>query len=535
MISACIITLNEEKRIQKVIKNIQDYVDEIVVVDGGSTDRTVQYAKKLGAKVFYRKWDDNFGAQRNFSIKKAKGDWIFTIDSDEIASPKLLKKLKKFAQSRICDGYGFLRLNFIDEKIERIEFNKVVFFRRYGYFDKELHETVQGIKNVKNIIDKYLFIIHSKKSIEQYLKLQHYKKIAQKLYKYYRETKNTNLIERYKKSLLEYKDIKLRNLSVDPKKMKQAISKFYHLNNLPNLILGIDIGGTKISFGLVSLTKNRKNSSAIFSYNKIRTPSSRPLIIKTIIDVAKIYKSHYPLIGVAISLACRVDKTGYILDNSAAGGKGWKGNYFKNILKKKLKLTVLISNDAQCFILGENRFGIIKNFKNIVGLMIGTGVGGSIVINKKVYTGNSNTAGEFGYLEKVKVFINNKITDVQCNGKDMIRLYKILTGKIRNTFEIENLAEKGNKEALMVIDWMSLSLSGIISATIHILNPEAIVLGGGMRKIKILIGKTLQILDNRLPNFLKNTKILVSPLNDKANILGAALFFKEKNLKKNFR
>lgn len=130
MISACIIVLNEESRIEKLMKNINGYVDEIVVVDGGSQDKTIEIVKKYGAKVYHRKWDNNFGAQRNFAIRKSKGDWVFIIDADETASHGLLKSLREFSKSREVSGYAFTRKNYINNKLDRIESTKINLFKR---------------------------------------------------------------------------------------------------------------------------------------------------------------------------------------------------------------------------------------------------------------------------------------------------------------------------------------------------------------------------------------------------------------------
>lgn len=82
-ISACLITKNEENNIARCINSFKDVVDEIIVVDTGSVDSTVKIAKKLGAKVFYYKWNNSFSDARNYAIKQAKGNWIIFLDADE--------------------------------------------------------------------------------------------------------------------------------------------------------------------------------------------------------------------------------------------------------------------------------------------------------------------------------------------------------------------------------------------------------------------------------------------------------------------
>ena len=82
-LSACMIVRDEENNLHRCLTSIKDVVDEIVVVDTGSEDRTVEIAKSFGAKVFHHPWEGDFSKHRNQSISYAKGKWIFIIDADE--------------------------------------------------------------------------------------------------------------------------------------------------------------------------------------------------------------------------------------------------------------------------------------------------------------------------------------------------------------------------------------------------------------------------------------------------------------------
>lgn len=179
MVSACLIVLNEEKRIAKVINNIKKYVDEIIVIDGGSADKTVKIAVSLGAKVFKRKWDNNFGAQRNFAIKKAKGNWIFIIDADETGSIGLLRSLRKFSNSDEVDGYGFTRKNYINKKLDRIENTKINLFKRQARYKEKIHEQPVGLKRVLIIYDKDIYLNHYKTDGDQMKHLMNYYQIVE--------------------------------------------------------------------------------------------------------------------------------------------------------------------------------------------------------------------------------------------------------------------------------------------------------------------------------------------------------------------
>ena len=92
-LSVAIITLNEEKNLERTLKSVQDFADEIVIVDSGSTDRTEEIAKKFGAKFVYQKWL-GYGPQRNMAIDLSSSDWVLNIDADEEISEELARKIK---------------------------------------------------------------------------------------------------------------------------------------------------------------------------------------------------------------------------------------------------------------------------------------------------------------------------------------------------------------------------------------------------------------------------------------------------------
>ncbi len=94
-LAVVILTKNEENNIVDVIKNARQCTDEILIIDSGSTDKTVELAERNGAKVFYRAWDNDFAAQRNFALDKTSADFIFYIDADERLTLKTIEHIKK--------------------------------------------------------------------------------------------------------------------------------------------------------------------------------------------------------------------------------------------------------------------------------------------------------------------------------------------------------------------------------------------------------------------------------------------------------
>lgn len=96
-ISFCMITRNEERNLARALQSIAGISDETIVVDCGSTDRTIEIAREHGAKVVYRAWT-NFGDQRNFAVTQSSHEWIYTLDADEALSDELRASLLEWKQ-----------------------------------------------------------------------------------------------------------------------------------------------------------------------------------------------------------------------------------------------------------------------------------------------------------------------------------------------------------------------------------------------------------------------------------------------------
>jgi len=110
-ISACIITLNEEENIGDAIESLA-WADEIVVVDSGSTDKTVEIAKDIGAKTYFQEWL-GFGKQKQFAVEKCSNDWVFSLDADERVSTDLDALISKLKSERPdADGFRISRLTY---------------------------------------------------------------------------------------------------------------------------------------------------------------------------------------------------------------------------------------------------------------------------------------------------------------------------------------------------------------------------------------------------------------------------------------
>lgn len=121
-ISLCMITKDEENYIANCLDSIKDFVDEIIIVDTGSSDNTCPIVESYNTKLFYYTWEDDFSKARNFGIEKASEDWIIYLDADEIIEDACnLKEIINYSDIEDIDAYLFQIINYSDNKITEIE------------------------------------------------------------------------------------------------------------------------------------------------------------------------------------------------------------------------------------------------------------------------------------------------------------------------------------------------------------------------------------------------------------------------------
>jgi glycosyltransferase involved in cell wall biosynthesis len=110
-VAVLILTYNEEKNISDCIASAR-FADEVVVIDSGSTDRTVAIAQSLGAKVAVRAMTDGFGPQRNYALSQTETDWVLYLDADERITPGLAAEVRKVVEGNEPFAYEILRNNY---------------------------------------------------------------------------------------------------------------------------------------------------------------------------------------------------------------------------------------------------------------------------------------------------------------------------------------------------------------------------------------------------------------------------------------
>lgn len=149
-ISLCMIVKNEEKYIAQCLKSASLLVDEIIIVDTGSTDNTIAIANEYHSKIIQIPWENDFGKARNHSLAQATGDWILVLDADESLYIEDIQKLKDILQQTKANGIGLKFHNFIDEGSEEnynTHMGVRIFRNHFFHYQGAIHEQLLPINN----------------------------------------------------------------------------------------------------------------------------------------------------------------------------------------------------------------------------------------------------------------------------------------------------------------------------------------------------------------------------------------------------
>lgn len=158
-LSLCIITKDEEKNIERCINSVKNIVDEIVVVDTGSKDKTVEISESLGARVIHTKWEDDFSKARNIAIDNATSDWILFLDADEVVREEDVIKIRPLLEDDTVEAYMCKFINYggdsVSSGLTEIHYNFKLFRNngklRYVF---PIHENLINVVDKRNLIYK---------------------------------------------------------------------------------------------------------------------------------------------------------------------------------------------------------------------------------------------------------------------------------------------------------------------------------------------------------------------------------------------
>jgi glycosyltransferase involved in cell wall biosynthesis len=145
-ISLCMIVKNEEENLARCLNSIRNVVDEIIIVDTGSTDRTVEIAKSFGARVFNHPWEGSFSKARNYSLKYATCEWILYLDADEELHKDDAPKLKEIVKSGNYEAVFLVIKNKFENSTQESYANVIRLFRNFIgiYYEGIVHNTIRG-------------------------------------------------------------------------------------------------------------------------------------------------------------------------------------------------------------------------------------------------------------------------------------------------------------------------------------------------------------------------------------------------------
>jgi predicted NBD/HSP70 family sugar kinase len=294
---------------------------------------------------------------------------------------------------------------------------------------------------------------------------------------------------------------------------------------------GIDLGGTKIE-GVVIDSINNPN---ILIRKRIPTEGSegyRHIInrIAILIDLMSEEIGQKPE-RIGIGTPGTIDPTSGLMKNSNT--LCLNNQPFDKDLEKKLGFEVRMANDANCFALAETRLGAVKSqipqAKVVFGVIMGTGVGGGVVINNQIITGRHGIGGEWGHN-----FLDESGGECYCGktgcverilaGKSLERYYHELSGVKKSLKQIyTDHLDNYDPLATKTMQRLIFNFGRALSSIINILDPDAIVLGGGVGNIDLLYTEGVEELGKHIFNNKLETKILKPELGDSAGVFGAAM------------
>ncbi|MBE5868402.1 MAG: ROK family protein [Lachnospiraceae bacterium] len=293
------------------------------------------------------------------------------------------------------------------------------------------------------------------------------------------------------------------------------------------MILGVDIGGTNIKFGIIDENYNIVARRSI----PTATQHGAQAIVEDIIKMALELQKEYPLTAIGIGTPGTVDYANGICVRCA--NIPYQNTPMTGPVQEATGLPVKLANDASCAICGELYAGNGREYQNLVMITLGTGVGGGIIIDGKPYFGTRGGAGEFGHM-----VIDASGRPCRCGQKGCLEQYASVTALIRETQlaaeqnpdsvlaqfckeevngqSVFDAVKAGCPVAKQVLDsYLNYLAVGVTSLT-RIFQPDVVVLGGAVTNQEDALVQPLRE-KIKLP-----VKVVISQLKNDAGIIGAA-------------
>ena len=286
--------------------------------------------------------------------------------------------------------------------------------------------------------------------------------------------------------------------------------------------IGIDLGATKIESVLL------EDDGLELHRNRTDSPKDYRKTINDITDIVNNIEKKYKKnlnVGICHPGSTNVE-TGFIQNSF---NSPWLNNKtFAKDISKSLNRNVLCENDANCFALSEAFDGSAKDFRTVFGIILGSGCGGGLIINKKILIGPNLFTGEWGHIPIGKPDSENNIEEY-ISGKGLERIYY---SKFKENLTAKKIFENSRnnfKNCNEIINDFKNKLGRSLSLIINVIDPDAIVFGGGLSNEIGSLEEIKNITERYLSNFnnIKNVNLKTSFLKpkygDASGVRGAAL------------
>lgn len=289
--------------------------------------------------------------------------------------------------------------------------------------------------------------------------------------------------------------------------------------------IGLDIGGTTIKYGLVDET------GKILEKDAVKTSIKGEEILKNIATIVNKFTAEKTITAIGVSAPGIVQKDGFMTTGGAI--KDFFGINLKQEIEKRAHITTTVENDANAAAFAEQWKGNAVGFHSYYCMVVGTGIGGGIVINDQIYRGGHGMAGELGMMSVMNV--NNdqnlELNSLSFTGATVFGLlnyYNKHSGKpeVTDARVVYDLADKNDKMALESLDFFYTALAkGIINLMVAI-DPEIVLIGGGISaNPKFIDGLHAKIADMKARNSdvrdLTFAEVKPAKLRNNAGIIGA--------------
>ena len=293
--------------------------------------------------------------------------------------------------------------------------------------------------------------------------------------------------------------------------------------------IGIDLGATKIESVLL------EENGLELHRNRIQSPKNYQKTISDITNIVNnIEKKFKKNLNVGICHPGSTNlETGFIQN---AFNSPWLNNQtFSKDISKSLNRNVYCENDANCFALSEAFDGSAKNFKTVFGIILGSGCGGGLVIDKKIIIGPNSFTGEWGHIPIGKPDSETNIEEY-ISGKGLERKFTARFNKNLSAHEIFKNAKDNSQDEIEIIDEFKKKLARSLSLIINVIDPDAIVFGGGVSNEIESLDEIKKTTEKYLSNFnnIKNVNLktifLKPKFGDASGVRGAAILSKQNTI-----